>query len=147
MPSLAYALPPLPGFDSPKSYAAWPVWSGSTTADIKWPKVVKEAVIAWYHKARSWNAAKQAAGRYGGTLGSACMRVLESLTFDFQNWKIGRLDPSYEDIAAKTGLGRSTVAGALARLRQLGILHWARSNEMPGFTHKRTNHELRRPCE
>jgi hypothetical protein len=85
MPSFAYALPPLPGFDSAKSYAAWPVWSGSTTADIKWPKVVKEAVIAWYHKARCWNAAKQAAGRYGGTLGSACLRVLESLTFDFQN--------------------------------------------------------------
>jgi hypothetical protein len=30
MRSLAYALPPLPGFDSPKSFATWPVWSGST---------------------------------------------------------------------------------------------------------------------
>jgi hypothetical protein len=124
MRSLAYALPPLPGFDSPKSYAAWPVWSGSTTAEIKWPKVIKEAVIAWYHKARSWNAAKRAAGRYGGTLGSSCLLVLQSLAFDFQNYKTGRLDPSYEGIAAKTGLGRSTVAEALARLKQLGIIHW-----------------------
>jgi hypothetical protein len=75
-------------------------------------------------QARSWNAAKQAAGRYGGTLGSSCMRVLECLAFDFQNYRTGRLDPSYEGIAAETGLGRSTVAEALARLKQLGIIHW-----------------------
>jgi hypothetical protein len=129
MRSLAYSLPPLPGFDSPKSYAAWPVWSGSTTAEIKWPKVIKAAVIGWYHKARTWNAAKQAAGRYGGTLGSSCLRVLECLAFDFQNYKTGRLDPSYEHIAAKTGLGRSTVAAALARLKLYGLIHWQqRSN-------------------
>jgi hypothetical protein len=47
MRSLAYALPPLPGFDSPKTYAAWPVWSGGTTDQIKWPKVVKKAVVEW----------------------------------------------------------------------------------------------------
>lgn len=124
MRSLAYALPPLPGFNSPKSYATWPVWSGSTTAEIKWPKVIKEAVIAWYHKAQSWNAAKEIAGRYGGTLGSSCMRVLECLSFKFQNYKTGRLDPSYEGIAAATGLGRSTVAAALARLKLYGLIHW-----------------------
>jgi hypothetical protein len=124
MRSLAHSPPSFPGFDSPKTYAAWPVWSGSTTDEIKWPKVVKQAVINWYHKARHWNAAKEIAGRYGGTLGSSCMRVLECLAFDFQNYRSGRLDPSYEGIAAKTGLGRSAVATALARLKQLGILHW-----------------------
>ena len=56
MRQLAYALPSFPGFDSPKTYAAWPVWSGSTTDEIKWPKIVKTAVIDWYHKARNWNA-------------------------------------------------------------------------------------------
>jgi hypothetical protein len=45
--------------------------SDSTTAEIKWPKVIKEAVIEWYHKARRWNAAKEIAGRYGGTLGNS----------------------------------------------------------------------------
>ncbi len=85
MRQLASLLPQLPGIDSPKTYAACPVWSGSTTAELRWPKVIKEAVIRWYHRARAWNAAKQAARRYGGTLGSACMRVLESLMFDFQN--------------------------------------------------------------
>jgi hypothetical protein len=124
MRQLAYPLPSFPGFDSPKTYAAWPVWSGSTTAEIKWPKVVKQAVVAWYHNARHWNALKHAAGRYGGTLGSSCLRVLECLAFDFQNYRTGRLDPSYEGIAAKTGLGRSTVAEALRRLKQLGLLHW-----------------------
>jgi hypothetical protein len=79
---LAYALRSLPGIDSPKTYAAWPVWSGSTTAEIKWPEVVKKAVVAWYHKARQWNARKKAIGRYGGTLGSSAMRVLECLMFD-----------------------------------------------------------------
>jgi hypothetical protein len=124
MRSLAYSLPPLPGFDSPKTYAAWPVWSGSTTDEIKWPKVVKKAVIEWYHKARNWNAAKDIAGRYGGTLGNSAMRVLECLIVDFQNWRTGQLDPSYEGIAAKTGLGRSTVANALARLKLYGLIHW-----------------------
>lgn len=46
MRSLAYDLP---SFDSPKTGAIWPVWSSGTTAEIKWPKVVKEAVIDWYH--------------------------------------------------------------------------------------------------
>jgi hypothetical protein len=123
MRSLAYCLPSLPGIDSPKTYAAWPVWSGSTTDEIKWPKVIKKAVIEWYHKARKWNAAKDIAGRYGGTLGNSAMRVLECLIVDFQNWRTGQLDPSYEGIAAKTGLGRSTVANALARLKLYGLLH------------------------
>jgi hypothetical protein len=123
MYSLAHALPRLPGFDSPKTYAAWPVWSGSTTAEIKWPKVVKKAVVEWYHKARQWNARKEAVARYGGTLGSAAMRVLECLMFDFQNYHTGQLDPSYEGIKAKTGLGRSTVAEALKRLKLYHVIH------------------------
>ena len=80
--------------------------------------------LDWYHKARNWNAMKQTADRYGGTLGSSCLRVLECLAFDFQNYRTGRLDPSYEGIAAKTGLGRSTVAEALRRLKQLRLVHW-----------------------
>jgi hypothetical protein len=61
---IAYALPQLPGFDSlrPKTYAAWPVWNGSTTDEIKWPQVVKKAVIKWYHNARDWNALRRLKG-------------------------------------------------------------------------------------
>jgi Helix-turn-helix domain len=125
---LAYALPQIPGFDSlrPKTYAAWPVWEGSTTGEIQWPKVVKQAVIDWYHKARDWNARKETIRRYGGTLGSSAIRVYECLIFDFQNWRTGQLDPSYIGIAKKVGLCRSTVAKALALLRRLGLIHWVR---------------------
>ena len=43
MRSLAYALPALPGIDSPKTYAAWPVWHDSTPADVKFhPAAEKE---------------------------------------------------------------------------------------------------------
>ncbi|MBV8476525.1 MAG: hypothetical protein JOZ36_07665 [Acidobacteria bacterium] len=129
MRQLASLLPQLPGIDSFKTYAAYPVWSDSTTAELTWPTVVKDAVVRWYHQARAWNAAKQAARRYGGTLGSSCMRVLESLIFDFQNYRTGELDPSYLGIAAKTGLGRSTVAVALARLKELRIIDWIRRCE------------------
>jgi hypothetical protein len=116
--------PPCPASIRPRAMPPGPYGAGATTAEIKWPKVIKEAVIAWYHKAQSWNAAKEIAGRYGGTLGSSCMRVLECLAFKFQNYKSGRLDPSYEGIAAATGLGRSTVAAALARLKLYGLIHW-----------------------
>jgi hypothetical protein len=128
MRQFAHLLPALPGFDSPKTYAAWPVWSGSTTAEIKWPKVVKEAVTNWCRKAEDWNALKQIAGRYGGTLGLSALAVLKCLAFNFQNYTEGpdhgRLDPSYEGIAAKTGLGRTTVWTALKRLKELRIIHW-----------------------
>lgn len=130
MRQLAYALPQLPGLPiRSKTYAAWPVWSGSTTDNIKWPQVIKEAVHDWYRKAEDWNARKEIAQRYGGTLGSSAMRVFECLVFKFQNYdsqgpNAGRLDPSYEGIAAETGLGRSTVAVALRRLKQFGLVHW-----------------------
>jgi hypothetical protein len=122
---LAYALPQLPGFDSlrPKTYAAWPVWDGSTTAEIQWPKIVKKAVIDWYHQARHWNALKL---RYGGTLGRTALLVLHCLIFDFQNWQTGQLDPSWEGIAKKTGMGRTAIWQGLRRLKEVGMLNWLR---------------------
>ena len=47
MRSIAYALPPLPGFAGPKTYAAWPVWRDSTTDEVKFqPLPKKEAARA-----------------------------------------------------------------------------------------------------
>jgi hypothetical protein len=40
--------------------------------------------------------------------------------------RTGRLDPSYAAIARKAGVCVRTVATALARLRELGILNWVR---------------------
>jgi hypothetical protein len=50
--------------------------------------------------------------------------VLHALMFDFLNFATGRLDPSYVAIARKANVCERTVATALARLRELGILHW-----------------------
>ena len=42
MPSLTYALPPLPGFDSPKTFAAWRVWHDSTTEEVRFSRTSKK---------------------------------------------------------------------------------------------------------
>ncbi len=123
MLSLAEALPGV--LNGGKTYAAWPVWSGSFRDEVRFAPMPKKKALKLYHQARAWNRQKHA-GRYGGSIGSAAMRVLECLIFDFLNFATGRLDPGYKAIAQKTGLGRSTVAVALARLKQLGIIHWAR---------------------
>jgi hypothetical protein len=123
--SISELIPGLPAFNGGKTYAAWPVWSDSARDEVKYAPVPKKQAIRLYHKARQWNRLKTA-GRYGGTVGSAPLRVLECLLFDFLNYASGRLDPSYEGIARKTGLCRRTIATALARLKELGIIHWLR---------------------
>ena len=52
--------------------------------------------------------------------------MLHSLIFDFLHHGTGRLDPSYTAIARKAGCCVRSVATALARLRELGILNWVR---------------------
>jgi hypothetical protein len=44
----------------------------------------------------------------------------------FLNYTSGRLDPSYAAIARKANVCERTVANALRRLRELGILNWVR---------------------
>jgi hypothetical protein len=60
--------------------------------------------------------------------------VLHALIFDFLNHRTGRLDPSYAAIAAKAGVCVRTVATALARLRELGILNWSAAAQRAGST-------------
>lgn len=129
MLSLAAFLPGIPGLNGGKTYAAWPVWSDSYRNEVRFAPLPKKKALKLYHQARAWNRQKFP-GRYGGTLGSAAMRVLECLIFDFLNFATGRLDPGYHAIARKTGLSRSTIATALARLRKLGIIHWVRRSTM-----------------
>jgi hypothetical protein len=126
---LVESLPGLPGLNGGKTYAAWPVWSGSYRDEVRFASMPKKQALKLYHKARAWNRQKFP-GRYGGTLGSAAMRVLECLIFDFLNFATGRLDPGYHAIARKTGMSRSTIATALARLKKLGILHWVRRSSI-----------------
>ena len=114
------------------SYASWKVWSGSTTNEVRFVPMAKEPAMArkaaarLYRKAVKWNGSGKLAGRHGGLVGSHVLLVLYTLIFDFLNHATGRLDPSYKAIQRKTRLCRQTVATALARLKELGILNWQR---------------------
>ena len=126
MPTLAYALPALPGFEGPKTYAAWPVWSGSTTTEIRFQPMPKKDAVRLWHRARDFDRRTRHPGCHGGAVGHAALQVLHALIFDFLNYRSGRLDPSYAAIARKANVCERTVATALKRLRALGILNWVR---------------------
>ena len=108
-----------------KTYARYPVWSNSAEKTVRFFPMTRKEAYAAYRKLREWNRNHQE-GRYGGLIGAACLRVFESLVFDFMNYKTGRLDPSYEAIARKTGYSRATVAVALKRLKELRVISWVR---------------------
>ena len=108
------------------SYASWKVWSGSTTKEVRFVPMPRNAAARIYRKAVRWNGNGKLAGRHGGLIGSHVLLVLHTLIFDFLNHATGRLDPSYKAIQRKTRLCYQTVAKALARLKELGILNWAK---------------------
>jgi hypothetical protein len=126
MASLSPLLPALPGFTAPQTYAAWPVWSDSTTAPIRFQPMPKKAAVRLWHRARDFDRGTHQPGHHGGAVGHTALQVLHALIFDFLNHRTGRLDPSYAAIAHKAGVCVRAVATALARLRELGILNWVR---------------------
>jgi len=126
MPTLADALLGLPGGAGPRTYAAWPVWSDSTTQRIRFQPMPKKAAVRLWHEARDFDRRTHRAGRHGGAVGHSALQVLHTLIFDFLNHRTGQLDPSYAAIAHKANVCERTVATALKRLRELGILNWVR---------------------
>jgi len=129
MQQVAFALPALPGLpavEGPKTYAAWPVWSGSTTKTIQFPPMSKKAATRLYHRARDFDRQTNRPGHHGGAVGPTALQVLHTLIFDFLNYATGRLDPSYAAIARAANLCERAVASALKRLRELGLLNWVR---------------------
>jgi hypothetical protein len=121
---LSACLPFLADARDGATYATWPVWSGSTTKQTRFVPMPKKTAMRIYHKATKWNARSKRAGSHGGVIGSHVLLVLHTLIFEFLNYATGRLDPSYEGIQKKTRLCRQTVAKALAKLRDLGIINW-----------------------
>ena len=117
----------LPGLILPtKTYAPAPVWRGSTTKPVRFAPMAKKAAVRLWHRARDLDRGTHEAGRHGGAVGPTGLAVLHALIFDFLNHRTGRLDPSYAAIAQKAGVCVRTVATALQRLRELGILNWIR---------------------
>ena len=121
-------LPSLPGLSlaGPKTYAAWPVWSGSTTKEIRFQPMPKKAATKLWHRARDFDRQTRRGGKHGGAVGHAALQVLHAMLFDFLNYSTGRLDPSYAAIARKANVCQRTVANAVKRLRELGMLNWLR---------------------
>lgn len=126
MSTLTPSLPPLPGFAWPKTSAAWPVWSDSTTKEIRFEPMPKKIATRLWHRARAFDRQTRRKDHHGGAVGHAALQVLHTLIFDFLNYASGRLDPSYAAIARKANVCERTVASALKRLRELGILNWVR---------------------
>ena len=130
MHSLAQSLPalPFPGFtgSGPKTFAIWPVWSDSTTKEIRFQPMPKKAAVKLWHRARDYDRQTRRKDRHGGAVGHAALQVLHALIFDFLNYRSGRLDPSQAAIARKANVCERTVATAIKRLRELGILNWVR---------------------
>jgi hypothetical protein len=70
--------------------------------------------------AKAYNAAEKAKGEHGGPLTHAMLRVFGELLFYFAG-KRGCW-PAYEQIAAKAGVARSTVALAIRALENAGFI-------------------------
>ena len=130
MHSLAQSLPalPFPGFtgSGPKTFAIWPVWSDSIRKEVRFQPIPKKAAVKLWHRARDYDRQSKRQGHHGGAVGHAALQVLHALIFDFLNYASGRLDPSYAAIARKANVCERTVATAIKRLRELGILNWVR---------------------
>jgi helix-turn-helix protein len=116
---------PIPALEA-ATRAPWPVWAGSIANPVRFAPLAKKAAVRLWHRARDFDRGTHQAGRHSGAVGPTALQVLHTLIFDFLNHRTGRLDPSYAAIAAKAGVCVRTVATALKRLRELGILNWVR---------------------
>ena len=121
---LAYALPSLPGFAPPKTYAAWPVWRDSTTAEVQFASLPKKQAVKLFHKARRFERQTRQKGKQDGALGRNGLAVLHAMLFDFINYATGRLDPAYSTIARKACISIRSAARGLVNLKAAGVLHW-----------------------
>ena len=119
---------PLPGFagSGTKTFAVWPVWSDSIRKEVRFQPLPKKKAVKLWHRARDFDRQSRRKDHHGGAVGHAALQVLHALIFDFLNYASGRLDPSYAALARKANVCERTVATAIKRLRDLGILNWVR---------------------
>lgn len=76
-------------------------------------------------RAHDYNLANRKPRQHNGPLTHACLLVLQALLFSFHHQRTGECFPSYEAIAAKSGVHRSTVAEAIKALETARILTWS----------------------
>ena len=75
--------------------------------------------------AHDYNAANRQPRQHNGPLTHATLLVLHALLFTFHHRETGECFPSYEAIAERSGVHRSTVADALRALEVAGVLTWS----------------------
>lgn len=119
-------IPALPGFTLPKTYAAWPVWSGSIAGEARFAPMPKKRAVRLFHQARAFERQTREPGKQDGALGRNGLAVLHALLFDFLNYTTGRLDPGYAAIARKACISVRSVARGLVNLKAAGVLNWLR---------------------
>jgi hypothetical protein len=125
LPGLGQPCPAIAG--TQRTYAAWPVWSGSTTKPVKfWPWLTKKQAGKLYAKAVSFNCQTRQRGKQDGTVGRNGLLVLHTLLFRFLNYTTGRLDPAIATIAKRAGISIASAKRGLASLKRCGVLHWVR---------------------
>ncbi len=74
--------------------------------------------------AQGYTALHRRQGQHRGPLTRACLDVLRALLWGFHNTHTGRCFPSYEAIAEKAKVDRSTVARAITALEAGQVLTW-----------------------
>jgi hypothetical protein len=121
----AYACLPFAAGAARKTYATWPVWSGSTTKEVPFKPMSRKAAWRLVRRAEDFDRQTRRKGCHGGIIGHLGLLVLRTIV-SFLNYESGRLYPSYETIARKTNVCQRTVATKIAQLRDLGILNWKR---------------------
>lgn len=116
-----------------KTFAAHPVWKGSTRSEVKFHPIAKRDAVRIFHHARRFErqtaiTRRDAFGRSSnqGKLGRMGIIVLHTLLFDFLNYRSGRLDPSISAIADKACVSVRSVFRALAALRAAGVVDWVK---------------------
>ena len=125
-PKLCLSTPSFPGMLPPLTYAAWPVWSDSTTKEVRSQPMTKRQAVQLWHDARRFERQTREPGRQDGAIGRNGLAVVHALLFDFINYRTGALYPSWAAIAEAACISERSVGRGLAKLRAAGVLNWLR---------------------
>ena len=116
----------LPGMSESATRATWPVWSGSTTARVRFAPVTKQEAAKLYHRLRDFERQTRQRGRQDGRVTRNGLAVAHALLFDFLNFRTGQLDPAYGAISRAACISIRSVARGLQALKAAGVLNWIR---------------------
>src|SRR6516164_5219425 len=82
------------------TYAAWPVWKDSTSAEVRFQPMTKKQARQLYWHLEQFERQTRQPGHQDGIIGRNGLAIVRSFLFNFMNYKTGRLDPSQAKIAA-----------------------------------------------